>query len=217
MEASAPPGTAQDVSNEEGGRIPLTDTDTLSTPEGGGIEWGDEYQGTGYANAASDIERILESVAENKVCSELERQRTKELTELAQSISCGNIHDGVSMTVHRIAEVSDEMKEQYQTICGDLLRISKQLQKSVLRQLQDSRRGGKQTGLLMGRRLDTHSICRNDGRVFYKNALPNEIPALSVGLLLDESGSMCFGDRATYAGATAIILYDFCQALVSPL
>lgn len=217
VNGQSPPGACQPVSEQETGRIPLTDSDTLSTPEGGTMERDDDYQGTGYSGAASDIQRVLEKIAEDSVCTELERQRTKELTELAQSISYGNIHEGVSMTVHRIAEVSDDLKEQYQEISGELLHISKQLQKSVLQQMHDSRRGGKQTGLLMGRRLDIHALSRNDGRVFYKNALPNEIPALSVGLLLDESGSMCSCDRATYARATAIILYDFCQALGIPI
>ena len=217
MAGQLPPGTCQPISEQESGRIPLTDSDTLSTPEGGTMERDNDYQGTGYSGAASDIQRVLERIAENSVCTELERQRTKELTELAQSISYGNIHEGVSMTVHRIAEVDDDLKEQYREISGDLLYISKQLQKSVLQQMRDSRRGGKQTGLLMGRRLDIHALSRNDGRVFYKNALPNEIPALSVGLLLDESGSMCSCDRATYARATAIILYDFCQALGIPI
>ena len=217
MAGQLPPGTCQPISEQESGRIPLTDSDTLSTPEGGTMERDNDYQGTGYSGAASDIQRILERIAENSVCTELERQRTKELTELAQSISYGNIHEGVSMTVHRIAEVDDDLKEQYREVSGDLLHISKQLQKSVLQQMRDSRRGGKQTGLLMGRRLDIHALSRNDGRVFYKNALPNEIPALSVGLLLDESGSMCSCDRATYARATAIILYDFCQALGIPI
>lgn len=217
ISAQAPPNAHQEVSSQETERIPLQDTDTLSVPEGGSVERDEEYQGTGYSGAASDIQRILEQVAETTVCTELERQRTKELTELAQSISYGDIHSGVSMTIHRMAEVDDDLKEQYREISGDLLHISKQLQKSVLQQLQDSRRGGKQTGLLMGRRLDIHALSRNDGRVFYKNALPNETPALSVGLLLDESGSMCGCDRATYARATAIILYDFCQALGIPI
>lgn len=69
----------------------------------------------------------------------------------------------------------------------------------------------------MGRRLDAHALCRNDGKVFYKNNLPNEIPELAVGLLLDESGSMCSCDRCTYARASAIILYDFCQSLDIPV
>lgn len=212
-----PSGFHQPVSETETGRMELENTDTVSALEGGGIEEDEAYAGTGFSGAASDIARVLETMTEDSVCAELERQRTKELTELAQSISYGNIHDGVHMTVHRMAEVPDELVEQYQEISGDLLHISKQLQKSVLQQLKDSRRGGKQTGLLMGRKLDFHTLYRRDGRVFCKNALPNETPALSVGLLLDESGSMCSCDRATYARATAIILYDFCQALGIPV
>ena len=119
--------------------------------------------------------------------------------------------------VNRIAEVDEELVDQYNSISAPLLTISRQLQKSLIRQLKDSRRGGKQTGLLMGRRLDSHALHRNDGKVFYKNALPNEIPELAVGLLLDESGSMCGYDRCTYARASAIILYDFCRSLDIPI
>lgn len=215
--APGSPQQHQKVSDQEGGRIPLHDTSEVSAPEGGSTEHDDSYEGTGYTGAAADVERLLNRIAENSVTTELERQRTEELTELAQSISYGDIHDGVSKTVHRIASVSEELKEEYQSIAGDLLHISKQLQKSVLQQMQDSRRGGKQTSLLMGRRLDAHALFRTDSRVFYKNALPNEMPALCVGLLLDESGSMSWNDRATYARATAIILYDFCQALGIPI
>lgn len=215
--APGSPQQHQKVSDQEGGRIPLHDTSEVSAPEGGSTEHDDSYEGAGYTGAADDVERLLNRIAENSVTTELERQRTEELTELAQSISYGDIHDGVSKTVHRIASVSEELKEEYQSIAGDLLHISKQLQKSVLQQMQDSRRGGKQTSLLMGRRLDAHALFRTDSRVFYKNALPNEMPALCVGLLLDESGSMSWNDRATYARATAIILYDFCQALGIPI
>ena len=211
------PNSCQTVSDTEQGRLPHQQTDTLSVPEGGTTERDDAYHGTGYANAASDIARILESVAEDAVHSSLEKERKRELNELAQSISYGDIHSGVNMTVHRICEVDPDLREEYDEVAGDLLHISRQLQKSVTQKLQDSRRGGKQTSLLMGRRLDSHAIARLDGRVFCKNALPNEAPALSVGLLLDESGSMCSCDRATYARATAIILYDFCRALGIPI
>lgn len=211
------PQSHQTVSDQEGGRIPLQETSEVSAPEGGITERDDDYEGAGYTGAAADIERLLNRIAEDSVTTELERQRTEELTELAQSISYGDIHDGVTKTVHRIASVSEDLKEEYQSIAGDLLHISKQLQKSVIQQMQDSRRGGKQTSLLMGRRLDAHALFRTDSRVFYKNSLPNEMPALCVGLLLDESGSMSWNDRATYARATAIILYDFCQALGIPI
>ena len=98
-----------------------------------------------------------------------------------------------------------------------MLQISKQLQRSIAQHLKDQRRGGKQTNMLMGRRLDVHALPRNDGRVFYKNTLPSEAPQLAVGLLIDESGSMECDERITYARAAAIILYDFCRALGIPV
>jgi cobalamin biosynthesis protein CobT len=217
IDGSADGEGAQEVSESEAGRLPLTQTDDVFTPTGGETSRDDEYAGAGYANAASDIERLLDSMAEKSVHTQLERQRTKDLAELAGSISYGNIHDGVDKTVHRIADVKDDLKEEYDLIAAPLLHISKQLQRSVTQQLKDKRRGGKQTGLLMGRRLDAHALPRNDGRVFYKNNLPAELPELAVGLLLDESGSMFSCDRATYARATAIILYDFCRSLGIPV
>ena len=212
------PGSGkQAVSTAEKGRIPLQQTQGLSEPVGGSTEYNDDYEHESCATAAEEISRILDKMAEQAACKELESERLQELNDVAQSLSYGNIHAGVSIRVNRIKSVDEELIEQYQTIAPPLLAISRQLQKSLLQQLKDSRRGGKQTGLLMGRRLDTHALHRNDGKVFYKNALPNEIPQLTVGLLLDESGSMCSCDRCTYARAAAIILYDFCQSLDIPV
>ena len=210
-------GGKQETTESEQGRIPLEQTESCSEPVGGTTEYNDDYQREFNARAAEDIERILEKMAERAACKELESERLQELNDTAKSISYGNIHEGVSIKVNRVSEVDDELVDQYNLIADPLISISRQLQKSLVRQLKEERRGGKQTGLLMGRRLDSHALHRNDGKVFYKNALPNEMPELAVGLLLDESGSMCSRDRCTYARASAIILYDFCQSLGIPV
>lgn len=160
---------------------------------------------------------MLDKMAEKAACKELENERLEELNEFAQMISYGNIHSGVNIRINRITEVDEDLIEQYQAICAPLMEISRQLKKNLVKQLDESRRGGKQTGLLMGRRLDSHAIYRNDGKQFYKNVLPNETPELAVGLLLDESGLMSCSDRSTYARAAAIILYDFCRSLDIPI
>ena len=207
----------QEISPEETGRMPLVETDQVSEPLGGGIEVNRDYLPELSNTVEAEMERLLDTMAEKTVCQELEQDRLRELNQEAQSISYGDIHNGVAIRVNRITEVPPEMVTQYNAIAGPLLAISKQLQKSLLRQLRDQQRGGKQTGLLMGRRLDAHALCRGDGKVFTKNALPSQPPGMAVGLLLDESGSMCSQDRATYARASAIILYDFCQALRVPV
>lgn len=206
-------GRPRQVKTTEEGRIPLMQTDSIETPNRGELERDDDYAGAGYDASARDIEELLEHMAEER----LETKRTSKLNEFAQNIAYGNIHEGVKMTVKRMARPKDELLDLYDQISPPLLHISKQLQRSITRQLQDKRRGGKQTGLYMGRRLDVHSLARDDGRVFSKSTLPNEIPELAIGLLLDESGSMSSARRSTYARASAIILYDFCQALDIPV
>ena len=207
----------QEISPEETGRMPLVETDQVSEPLGGGIEVNRDYLPELSNTVEAEMERLLDTMAEKTVCQELEQDRLRELNQEAQSISYGDIHKGVAIRVNRMTEVPPEMVTQYNAIAGPLLAISKQLQKSLLRQLRDQQRGGKQTGLLMGRRLDAHALFRSDGKVFTKNALPIQPPEMAVGLLLDESGSMASCDRATYARASAIILYDFCQALRVPV
>ena len=207
----------QEITPEETGRMPLMETDRVSEPMGGGIEVNRDYLPELSNTVEAEMERLLDTMAEKSVCQELEQDRLRELNQEAESISYGDIHKGVPIRVNRITEVPPEMAAQYNAIAGPLLAISKQLQKSLLRQLRDQQRGGKQTGLLMGRRLDAHALFRSDGKVFTKNALPIQPPEMAVGLLLDESGSMASCDRATYARASAIILYDFCQALHVPV
>ena len=207
----------QQVTAEDKGDWTPREVERLNASDGGTVEWNADYKRESYAAAASDIDRLLDKMAEKAACKELESERIRELNEVAQSISYGNIHEGVYVRVNRIDEVDEELVNQYHEISDPLIYISKQLQKSLVKQLKDNRTGGKQTGLIMGRRLDAHALCRNDGKVFYKNRLPNELPELVVGLLLDESGSMCSAERSTYARAAAIILYDFCESLEIPV
>ena len=138
------------------------------------------------------------------------------MNEFAKSISYGNVHKGVGITVNRISGVNEEMKRRYDDLSADLIPISKALQKSLIRELKDTDRTGKQTGLLSGRKLDSHALYRDNGKVFYKNNLPVDSRELAVALLVDESGSMGCNARYAYAKAAAVVLYDFCHSLDIP-
>ena len=207
----------QDVRSQEGGRFEYQKTSEVSIPVGGGTEWDDAYEGAGYGNAAADIERLVEQMVEKEVHRDAEQQRITELNSLANEVAYGNIHEGVDKKIRRIAEVSQDLKDQYMSAAPHLLKISQRLQKSIIQQLKEKRRGGKNTNLYSGRKLYVHALPRNDGRVFYNKKLPNDTSELAIGLLLDESGSMSWSNRATYARSTAIILYDFCQSLGIPI
>ena len=161
----------QDVSSEEGGRIPYHQTSSVYEPVGGTTEYNADYEREKYEKAASDIERVLDKMAERAACEQLENERLAELNEMANNISYGDIHKGVHMRINRMASVDEELVEQYEVIAPQLLTISRQFQRSITKELKEHRRGGKQTGLIMGRRLDSHALCRGDGKVFYKTEI----------------------------------------------
>lgn len=202
---------------EETARIAAHLTSGIESVGDGGIDHNSEYAGNGYAHAAADIERVLESMAETKVNKDMEEELSEELQREADTISYGNAHRNIHVTVNRMSQVDQEMIDGYNSVAPDLLLLSKRLQRSVGAVLRDKRQGGKQTGLLVGKRLNQHAFHRNDGRIFCNTRLPTEPINLAVGLLIDESGSMGGSDRITRARATAIVVHDFCKKLGIPI
>ncbi len=159
------------------------------------------------------MNKVATGVAHEQIDEELSREL---LTE-ANAINYGNAHKGVHMNINRMSYVDPTFMDRYQKISTPLLAISKRMQKQVLQVLKDSRAGGKQTNLLIGRRLNARSFVNDDGKYFYNNKLPQDSTELAVSLLVDESGSMGYGDRITSARATAIVMYDFCKSLGIPI
>ena len=202
---------------EETSRIGAHLTNGITSSGNGGVDQNSEYEGNDYEHAADDIERLLSSMAEEKVTEELEEELSEDLQREANAIRYGNAHRNIHVTVNRMAHVDQNLIDSYNRVAPELLMLSKRLQRSVSSALRDRRQGGKQTGLLIGKRLNQHALYRNDGRIFYNSRLPTEPINLSVGLLIDESGSMCSNDRITRARATAIVIQDFCESLGIPL
>ena len=208
---------AQEVMEEEGKRIALTETDTITSEGDGEVTYDDGYTGSGYDKAAEDIEHILTKLAESRVCTEEETEFAAELQQFSDDIDYGDAHAGVNIHINRMASVPDELISAYDRVCDPLLTLSKRLQKQVSQVLKDRRNGGKETGLLFGHRLLVRSLYHNDGRYFYKNRLPQDTAELAVALLVDESGSMSCAHRITTARAASIVVYDFCKSLGIPI
>ena len=208
---------AKQVLSEEGGRIALTKTNTILDENNPGVTYVSQYQGSGYEHAAEDLFRILNDVAAEKVQEDCQTELTEELQKTANDIHYGNAHAGIHVTIHRLTSVSDYLKNEYQTVAPPLLRASKKLQSTILPLLKEEQQGGKKKNLLFGKRLDSHALYKTDGTIFTRTRLPGEEKRLAVALLIDESGSMGWGDRMTHARKTAIVLYDFCKSLGIPI
>jgi len=207
----------QDVANHETGRIPFHETEDFDDEGDGGLERNKEYEGSGYDKTASDIERLLERMAQERVEELCEAELASDLQTEANEIRYGDAHKGIRVRVNRMVQVSDEAVEYYNQVSAPLLKLSKRLQQKVAQILTDRRDGGKLTGLLFGKRYNVRDAVRNDGRLFYNTRLPQDPQEIAVAILNDESGSMSSNDRVTAARATSIVLHDFCQGLGFPI
>ena len=202
---------------EEGGRIKLVKTDSIGETDPGGVEYDDNYIGSGYENAASDIERLLSSVAEERAYEICNEELEQELQDESDNIRYGNAHRGVTVRVHRMKSVPEEYRAEYKAVSPPLLAISKRLQKQIMQKLKEDSEGGRINGLLFGRRMNARAFAADDGRIFYNKKYPNDETKMAVAVLVDESGSMSCADRITSARAASIVLHDFCTALGIPL
>lgn len=208
---------AQEVVSEEGGRIQLAKTSAILDGNNPGITYNHQYLGSGYEKAADDLFRILNSVAAEKAEAQYQQEMTEELQKAANDIHYGNAHAGIHVTIHRMPGVSDHMVRDYQSIAPPLIRASKRLQKTIAPLLKEENEGGRLKNLQFGKRLDARALHHEDGTFFIRTRLPSEEQKLAVALLIDESGSMGWADRITYAKMTAVVLYDFCQSLRIPI
>lgn len=205
------------VYENETGRMKLEKTSAFDEGDEGKIEVNYTYKGAGYENAASDINRILSSIAKERISDELHQRLSEELEKETFSIRLGNAHKGIKIVINRIKTVSTPYIEKYEAVAPPLITISKQMQKRIKRIFKDSSYTGKDTGLLIGKRIEPRLLLDKECRFFSKNRVPLESKDLAVALLIDESGSMSSFDRTSYARAAGIIVYDFCRAMGIPL
>ena len=97
----------------------------------------------------------------------------------------------------------------------NVLRISKNLQRKVKKDLFERRKGFVKHNLYSGKNIDLRAICNGSNKVFMQNKLPNNKPLLAASVLIDQSGSMC-GTKIYKATVAAMMLEDFCRNLNIP-
>ncbi len=134
------------VGEQDGDRIALTQTDDPEAETGGSVVFDQNYGGAGYEECGKDIDRLLSSVAEDRVNTRMEQELSEELQAEANHIHYGNAHLGIHVTVNRMSVVPEYLAQEYSRVSAPLLLLSKRMQKQVLQALKDRRQGGKQNG-----------------------------------------------------------------------
>lgn len=210
-DASEATDNGNQKSRSEGGDLGLGDS-TLEEciADGEGELTYDEIEAEIPDDIEAEMERLEEKLAEDEAEIELEDEHIRELQEFDRSIDYGEIHRNVDCKIHRVNEVSDEVKESYLSVGKEPERVGKTTSRLLKQILKDRRTGGIQKGLYFGKSLAQSSYSRHDKRYFQNKKLPTNSPTLAVALVIDESGSMC-GSKISYARFMAITTYTFCK------
>ena len=163
-----------------------------------------------------DLNKLLSCVSQEKVYGAVEDDLLNELKEDVRNFNFGDVHKNVNISINRQRFVGGKERLLYEQEMIKLKPISKMLQKNIMNVIKQRQRGSTERGLYIGTRLDHNAYYRGDGQIFTKRNRPNDEISLSVGLLIDMSGSMS-GSRIEKARATALVVYDFCRLLNIPV
>lgn len=180
-----------------------TSTDVSSSV---GASSGESDLSAELKTALDEVKKLGEKTKQNAAKRQLEREMLNDMKEEAK---------GSGVSVSRAEKVQDANISAYQKYAEDLLRISRMIEKKLSQIVQDEDNNDTETGLLMGKKFDARRVVKNDGKYFSKSNFPGQTPRLAMGLLCDESGSMC--REATSASIkAAIIIEDLCRRMEMP-
>lgn len=178
-----------------------------------------EEQNTAQIPSPSDMretDSITESIAKDRVSDEIEKELAEKRADEAKSFDYTGYNKGIRTNLVR-EEPTPNAEHIYNSDMQDIGFLSKKMVNEIRNKIKDQQQGGKINGLYQGRYLDQHSLSRFDCRCLCKNDLPEDIPDMAIGVLLDMSRSMYRDDKYVYARRTALLLYEFGRQLNVPI
>lgn len=183
----------------------------LASEEGDGTDEGSSDVG---GENSSELSHLAEEAAKEKIASEQEENIKVNLKDGACEETKG-IHSKCLPNIVR-KEPSGEGLERYEAEHGELDAIVRRFVRTFEDEIQERQTGDTYKGLYNGKRLTSNEVYRKDKKIFSNKRLPEDIPDMAVGILVDLSGSM-YGERMDAARKCAYITYKFCTQLSIPV
>lgn len=163
-----------------------------------------------------EAESIAESIAKDQANEEAEKELAEQRIAEAQDFDYGQYNKGENVKLIR-EQPSSHSEQIYRQDMEEICFLSKKMVREIKDKIKDQQQGGKINGLYQGRYLDQHSLSRFDCRCLCKNDLPEDIPDMAIGVLIDMSGSMSGQNKYVHARRTALLLYEFGRQLNIPV
>lgn len=175
---------------------------------------GNQQQKSEEKGPQTSMEKLTEEVASEEVAKQQEKALNEEMKNVANAVKNG-IHSTVKPSSYRI-DVTATGRQEYEKCHRELDEIVRRFIKDFQKEITERQTGDTLTGLYAGKRITVRDLHRQDLKIFNHKILPEDIPDMAVGIMVDLSGSMG-GERVDYAKKCAYITYSFCKKLGIPV
>lgn len=203
---------------------------TVRKQDGSNTEGGSTGGFGGNTITSDDVNAIIKEMAAAAATAVVENKRQDDLNKVFQNIAKQKKATAPSlasmiqrMSLIRIKGVPDSAEMVYKSTQSTVEPVAKSISKEINRAIKEKRRGYRISGLTMGNRIQANLLYHNDGKIFVRSKLPNDVAKLCVGVLVDESSSTAnngsSGDNfsiITYERILAMTVAKMCQNIDIP-
>lgn len=163
----------------------------------------------------SELQRAIKQAVEDKVLKSLENKHTENLKEEARLIKDSVKKETGTCKFNGYRIERPLPTEGYDEIFAEVSRVSSNLARKITNILKERQVDSVESGFLMGQRFNAKDVVNRDGKYFSRQIVPDGQPDLTIGVLIDESGSM-YGSKIKNARKNAILLEDTLRRLAIP-
>ena len=200
-------GKLEELTSEEGGRIDNSDEGIAEGSSSPGKSGTDEEA---YQEAEKDMDDFLKRIED---LAEIERRKGSESSTLEKGkltdskisdkiTDTVSAHKGFSVNIHESREYRSEYERIFDTVGDYVMDTSKRL-RSLFDMLA---RDYTKRGLWYGGKLNFRTAYRPEVGYYERDILNNPQADLALFVLVDESGSMSWGDRIPAAVRASVLL-----------
>ena len=161
-----------------------------------------------------ELDKLFKAVKTRIEDEEAENELRSELNNYISNMDFGDAHKNVSCAIIR-HNVSQRNIDEYNAINKELVKLARKMAKKS-DFFTDENPNQFIKNKYSGSRFNANSLAKADYRNFSKKIHLEEQPEVAVGVVVDESGSMC-GENSKAAKEMAITMYEYCRQMNIPI
>lgn len=180
---------------------------------GKGVSREEAKNAVSMPSSSSDISSIAQSMAQEQAALQIQQELNQEQMNAIRSLNFPLVHQATPLEIHQSLRGN---KNAYDRILERVSKTTKTLIQDMLELFRECNDDGDEQHGYWGETFDASQAFAWDRKCFTSPKLPDDLPNMSICLLIDQSGSMS-GKKLNLAMDTAILLEHFASKLGIPI